>query len=327
MSRLQSNWDVICLGELFIDLVPHTKVDGQWLYAPSPGGAPGNVAVGLARLGRKALMVSRVGEEAFGRLLVSALERHGVDTSAVAYSQDEKTGLSVVTLTPHGDRAFMFYHDHPADLHIDPEDILPAVIRQGRILHVGVLPLSAPQSAAAQRKAMDIAREAGIPISCDVNFRPNLWPDLRGMLEAGRFLISRSAIVKVSEDELFSLGSAGTMDEAVKALWHEGLRIFSVTRGAGGAVLYAPLGKYACQGFNVNAIDTTGAGDAYAASILSGVLDEAADARLEQLVLSACAAGALATTKKGGMESQPNAADITDLIHRQNVAVSFQPRS
>ena len=319
--------DVICLGELFIDLVPHSKVKGQWLYAPSPGGAPGNVAVGLARLGRKALMISRVGDEAFGRLLVSALAGYGVDTSGVVLSKHEKTGLSVVTLAENGDRAFMFYHDHPADLHIDPEDILPAIIERCRILHVGVLPLSAPQSAAAQRKAMDIARTAGIPISCDVNFRPNLWPDPRDMLDAGRILIAQSSIVKVSEDELFVLNAKASMDEAVGGLWHDGLQMFSVTRGAKGAVLYALHGKYVCEGFSVNAVDTTGAGDAYAASLLSGVLDGVTDDLLPQLVLSACAAGALATTKKGAMESQPNADDIARLIGQQKVAVRFQPRS
>ena len=52
-------WDVTCFGELFIDLVPHTQVDGQWLYVPSPGGAPGNVAAGLSKLGHKTLMVSQ----------------------------------------------------------------------------------------------------------------------------------------------------------------------------------------------------------------------------------------------------------------------------
>jgi fructokinase len=319
-------WDVACFGELFIDLVPQAKVNGQWLYSPSPGGAPGNVAVGVSRLGHKSVMVSRVGDEAFGKLLLDALKANAVDTSAVKLSKSEKTGLSVVTLSNDGDRAFMFYHDHPADLHIDPDDITAEQIAQSRILHIGVLPLSAPQSAEAQKKAMDLADAAKITISCDVNFRPGLWADHSKMFDAGRFIISRASIVKVSEEELLTLAPKASMDEMVQSLWHDGLQFFSVTKGAEGAVLYTPDRKYVCEGFKVDAIDTTGAGDAYTASILSGVLEGRADDPAS-LVLNACAAGALAATKKGAMESLPALADIAELIAQQPIAVSAHPRS
>ncbi len=320
-------WDVACFGELFIDLVPHAKVNGQWVYSPSPGGAPGNVAVGLARLGHKSLMLSRVGDEAFGNLIVNALKSYGVDTSGVVLSKNEKTGLSVVTLSDDGDRAFMFYHDHPTDLHIDPNDVLPSQISQSRILHFGLLPLSAPQSAAAQIKAMDLADASDVLLSCDVNFRPGLWADHAKMLDAGRFIISRSAIVKVSEEELFALGKGSSMDEIVQSLWHEKLQVLSVTRGADGAVLYTPQTKFVCDGFKVDAVDTTGAGDAYTASILSGMLKGGEAIEPATLLLNACAAGALAATKKGAMESLPDLDAIKSLVEHQPVQLKAQPRT
>jgi fructokinase len=320
-------WDVASFGDLFVDLVPLTKVNGHWTYLPSPGGAPGNVAVGLSRLGRKSLMLSRVGDEAFGRLVVSALKSYGVDCSGVVLSQSEKTGLSVVTLSDDGDRAFMFYHDHPADLHIDPKDVLPQHIANSRILHVGGLPLSGPQSAKAQRKAMDLADAAGIPISCDPNFRPAMWSDQASMLDAGRFLISRSSIVKLSEEELLGLEPKASMDQIVQSLWHKKLKFFSVTRGPQGSVLYTPDRKYVCEGFHVDAVDTTAAGDAYTSSILSGVLNGGRASEPANLVLNACAAGARAATKKGAMESLPSSADIAKLVAEQPVNVSEHPRS
>ena len=320
-------WDVACFGELFIDLVPQAKVKGQWLYAPSPGGAPGNVAVGLSRLGHKSLMLSRVGDEAFGKLLLDALKSYGVDISGVTLSKSEKTGLSVVTLSDDGDRAFMFYHDHPADLHIDPKDVRREQIAQSRILHIGLLPLSAPQSATAQTKAMDLADTANVTISCDVNFRPGLWADHSKMLDAGRFIISRSSIVKVSEEELLALGPKDNMDAMVQSLWHGKLKFFSVTKGPGGAVLYTPDQKHVCEGFKVDAVDTTGAGDAYTASILSGTLKGDSASEPAQIVLNACAAGALAATKKGAMESLPSISDISNLVAEQPVTVSVHPRS
>ena len=314
--------DVACLGELFIDLVPEAKVDGQWFYRPSPGGAPGNVAVGLARLGHKSLMIARVGDEAFGKLIVSALQSYGVDTSGVTLAKSDKTGLSVVTLSDDGDRAFMFYHDQPADQRMDPNDITREQIAQQSILHIGLLPLASLQSASAQKKAIDLADAANVLISCDVNFRPGLWDDYDKMIEAGRFIIARSAIVKVSEEELFALRIKGSMDEIVQALWHDKLKVFSVTRGAQGSVLYTPPKKYTCNGFVVNAIDTTGAGDAYTASILSGMLNGGEASKPANLVLNACAAGALAATKKGAMESLPSPSDIAQLVADQPLTIT-----
>jgi fructokinase len=325
MTKAGGGWDVACLGELFVDLTPHSKVDGQMLYAPSPGGAPGNVAVGLARLGRKVLMLARVGDEAFGRLLVAALQGHGVDVSGVVLAASEKTGLSVVTLAYDGERSFMFYHDKPADQHMAVADVHDDVLRRCRVLHVGVLPLSGVVSAAAQRKAMEVAASAGLVVSCDVNFRPNLWEDAADMLDAGRFLLSCSTIVKVSEEELAALCPSLEMTAAVASLWHERLQLFSVTRGAQGAVMYGRERRFICEGFRVEARDTTGAGDAYTSAIINGAMDldlvSATDVQLAALLRRACAAGALATTRKGAMDSQPTVQEIDALLAAQNVTV------
>ena len=307
--------EVACLGELFVDLTPHSLANGKWLYAPCPGGAPGNVAVGMALLGHKSLMISRVGDDAFGMLLLETLTDFGVDTVGVVLSSVEKTGLSVVTLNEAGDRSFMFYHDQPADLNINQDDITTEMLAGARILHVGVLPLSAPTSAAAQRKALDLADAQSALISCDVNFRPNLWNDLKMMAAAGREMISRAAIVKVSEAELQLLSGASDIEDAVHVLWHDKLILFSVTRGANGATLYSRDGKHVCAGFSVRAVDTTGAGDAYTASILSGILS---GVEPERLVNLACAAGALAATRKGAMQSLPTAEEVADMVLRKS---------
>ena len=305
--------EIACIGELFIDLTPQTLVNGQWLYAPSPGGAPGNVAVGLAKLGHDVSMISRVGADAFGTLLVDTLNNYGVGTTAVQMAAGEKTGLSIVTLDGQGDRSFMFYHDKPADLNIDADQITADMFAGVKILHAGVLPISAAVSAAAQRKAMDLADAQGALISCDVNFRPNLWDDAQQMLAAGREMIARAAIVKVSEEELLALDPSQGMDEAVCALWHEKLQMFSVTRGAKGAVLFTRDGKHECDGFAVEAVDTTGAGDAYTASILSGLLEGVPP---EQLVMTACAAGACAAMKKGAMDSLPTRDEVRRMLKK-----------
>lgn len=300
-------WDVVCLGDLFVDLVPHSQIDGRWLYMPSPGGAPGNVAAGLAKLGHKALMVSRVGDDAFGRLLISALSAYGVDVSGIVQSPTEQSGLSIVMLDDAGDRSFMFYHDKPADQHIRAEDIAATWFARSKMLHVGILTMASPVSAAAQVRAMDLADANDLPISCDVNFRPSMWDSELRMLEAGRDVIRRAATVKLSEEELRSLHPGEDEDAAVEALWHDGLKLLSVTKGAGGATLYTREGKFTCAGFRVNAVDTTGAGNSYTASILSGALR---GVEPKEMLRRACAAGALAASRKGAMDSLPTEQEV-----------------
>lgn len=311
-------WDVACLGELVIDLIPHSLRDGEWLYAPSPGGAPGNVAVGLARLGRRTAMLGKVGDEAFGRLIIAALERSGVDTTGLSRVGNEKTRLSVVTLAADGERDFIFYRDNPADSLIDTDDIAPTVISDARMLHVGILLMAAPRSAVAQNHAMQLAQVAGRPIAVDPNFRPSLWPSQEVMVKAARDVMAKATIVKLSEAELRLLGGAGPIEAAVRGLWHRGLKVLAVTKGAGGAELFTAGTRLSCRGYAVDAVDTTAAGDAFMASLMSGFLETGLDcgddAALAHILRTACGAGALAATKKGAMGSLPSGEEIARFI-------------
>ena len=315
-------WDVACLGDLLIDLVPHSMSGGEWLYAPSPGGAPGNVAVGLAKLDRRVVMIGKVAEDTFGNLIVSALHGHGVDTAGISRTRHERTAMSVVTLGPAGDREFAFYRDNPADLAMDAKEIVPQHIENSSILHLGVLPLSAPRSAAAQRRAGSLAKAAGRMISVDPNFRPALWKDRDAMLSGGHELVAQADIVKLNEEELFLLARGGSIEEAARALWHKDLKVMAVTRGAHGAELFTSKDRFVCNGFQVGAVDTTAAGDAFHACLLSGLLDvgvvAAGGDQIAQVLRAACAAGAVAATRKGAMESMPTRHEIAQFMNQQN---------
>lgn len=320
-------WDVACLGDLVIDLVPHQQVEGQWLYAPHPGGAPGNVAVGLALLGARVIMLAKLGDEAFGRMIAAALQSHGVDTSGLRVAVGHNTRLSVVTLGHNGEREFIFYGDNPADLLIEAEDIDPKVIEGAAILHLGGLLLAGPKSASAQAKAIAVARAAGRLVATDPNFRPSLWSDRQAMLQAGRQLVASANIVKLSEGELLALAPGhGGLEAAARALWHDELKVMAVTFGARGAMLLTADHALAHGGFVAEAIDTTAAGDAFMASLLRGLLGlgmELGEAGPLQAVLrTACAAGALATLKMGAMASLPDRAAIAQMLKsgRENPA-------
>jgi fructokinase len=264
------------------------------------------------------VILSKVGEEGFGNMIVSALDRYGVDTSGVTRTAREKTGLSVVTLGRAGEREFAFFRDNPADLAIDMDDVNPELIERAAISHFGILPVSAPRAAAAQRKALSLAKAAGRLVSVDPNFRPALWQDRDAMLFAARELIAQADIVKLSEDELFGLTEVRSIEEAVRSLWHKSLKIMAVTKGARGAELFTSRERFVCSGYAVEAIDTTAAGDAFMASLLSGLLEIAMDTadhhQLTRILRSSCAAGALATTIRGAMGSIPGREAIAQFM-------------
>lgn len=308
-----ARFDLVSLGELVIDLVPAPSPSGDLHFAAKPGGAPGNVAVGAARLGLRSAMLGRVGPDAFGARLVAVLGRNGVDCAGIARAGRDATRLAVVTLDDAGERDFAFYRHGCADAGYGPQDVALAVVSSGRALHVGSLFLGQPASADAQRFAVAEADRIGIPVVADPNLRPLLWDDRDAMVAAGREAARSAAIVKVSEDELLTLTACPDAERGRDALWHSGLKLLAVTRGAGGASLHTASARADAPGFAVEVADTIGCGDAFLAALLADLARVGFDPDrldLARTARRACAAGALTATRAGGMESLPTSAEL-----------------
>ncbi|MEH6874466.1 MAG: PfkB family carbohydrate kinase, partial [Candidatus Competibacter sp.] len=172
--------DAICLGELLIDFVP--TVTGTGLtdapaFIKAPGGAPGNVAVGLARLGVQSAFMGKVGDDAFGHFLANTLAEAGVEVSPLRFSTEARTALAFVSLRADGEREFMFYRHPSADMLFNPREVDVDTINRAKLLHFGSISLIGEPSRSATLYAVDTARVAGCLISYDPNLRLPLWPD------------------------------------------------------------------------------------------------------------------------------------------------------
>ena len=330
LTPASPGFDVVAMGELVVDLVPGRDAEGRICFLPKPGGAPGNVAVGVARLGGRAAMLSKVGDDAFGRLMVETLAANGVATEGVLASREGNTSLAVVTVAPDGDRDFVLYRHGCADAFYTPGEVSVATIRSARILHVGSLLLAQPTSAAAQRHAVGVARDAGVLISADVNLRPSLWDDPGAMRAAALEASAGAHVLKVSEEELAFLAETSDLDEGIAWLWQPGRHLVAVTRGAAGAVLATARHRASASNFRVDVVDTVGCGDAFVASLLTdlaalpdapGWTDAEHAGRLEWIVRRACAAGALAATAAGAMDALPTA-ERRDLFLAEQTATN-----
>ena len=306
-------YEVASLGELLIDMVPLPAAPGALNFAAKPGGAPGNSAVGLAKLGRSVAMLSKVGSDAFGRLLTDTIAASGASVEHVAVSKQHLTGMAVVTLDEHGDRDFLFYRHDCADANYAPEDVPAAVIAEAGILHVNSLVLASPISAAAQRHAMRLAQASGITISADPNLRPLLWTSREDMIAAAREVIAAANILKIGEDELALITGIAEPEAALASLWHAGLRVAAVTAGAGLAAVVTPAVRVPVPAFTVRVVDTTGCGDSFMAAFLTGLIESEMDlsaASLARIGRFASAAGAMTATAPGGMDAMPSRAAL-----------------
>jgi len=310
-------YDVVSLGELLIDMVPLPAPAGALNFAAKPGGAPGNCAVGLAKLGRSVAMLSKVGDDAFGRLLTGTIAAAGASVEAIVISREHLTGVAVVTLDAQGDRDFLFYRQDCADVNYAPDEVRAAFIQAARILHVNSLVLASPVSASAQRHAIALAQAAGILISVDPNLRPLLWESREAMIAAAREVVAVANVLKIGEDELQIITGIANTDAALESIWHAGLKVVAITRGAAGATILTRAARISVPGVAVKVVDTTGCGDSFMAAFLTGLLDsdmDLSDDNLAAIGRFACAAGAITATAPGGMDAMPTRADLTAFV-------------
>ena len=317
-TNIPLRFDVACLGELVIDLAPAAEPDGRCTYEPKAGGAPGNVAVALARLGHRVAMIAKVGDEAFGRMITRLLDNEGINTSGIVRTSAQRTSLAFIILGPAGEREFIFYRENAADMFFEPAELDTRLIAESAVLHVNTVMLLGASSRRAQASAIAASRQAGRLLSVDLNFRRSLWSDQEEMVTLGRDLVAQADILKLTEDELQDIALGDTVADRVANIWHDRLKVCAVTKGAAGAEIFTPTAHASSNGFSVSAVDTTGAGDAFAASMLSELTTLGFDVNstevLEYTLRRACAAGALSTRHKGAMESMPNKSDIDNLL-------------
>ncbi len=172
-------YDVIACGELLIDFVPTqsgVSLGQAQAFQKAAGGAPANVAVGIAWLGHRAGFLGQVGDDDFGHFLADTLADAGVDVGGLRFSPLARTALAFVSLRADGERSFMFYRHPSADMLWRPEDVDASYCAGTRIFHFGSISLIGEPSRAATLAAVGHARAAGALISYDPNLRLALWP-------------------------------------------------------------------------------------------------------------------------------------------------------
>lgn len=291
------------LGDAVVDLLPES--DGRLL--PCPGGAPANVAVGIARLGGTSGFIGRVGDDPFGALMQRTLLTEGVDITYLKQDEWHRTSTVLVDLNDQGERSFTFMVRPSADLFLETTD-LPCW-RHGEWLHLCSIALSAEPSRTSAFTAMTAIRHAGGFVSFDPNIREDLWQDEHLLRLCLRQALQLADVVKLSEEEwrLISGKTQNERDICALAKDYE-IAMLLVTKGAEGVVVCYRGQVHHFAGMSVNCVDSTGAGDAFVAGLLTGLSSSglSTDEReMRRIIDLAQRCGALAVTAKGAMTALP----------------------
>lgn len=245
------------LGDAVVDLLPESQ--GRLLQCP--GGAPANVAVGIARLGGKSAFIGKVGDDPFGRFMYQTLSTENVDTRYMSLDPQHRTSIVAVGLDEQGERNFTFMVRPSADLFLQPDD-LPA-FGPGEWLHLCSIALSAEPSRSTAFLAMEKIRQAGGNISFDPNIRSDLWQSealLRKYLDRA---LSLANIAKLSEEELLFISDESQVQQGAYSLVQRyPLTLLLITQGKNGVLVYFQGQFIHYPAKPVSVVDTTGAGDA-----------------------------------------------------------------
>jgi fructokinase len=314
---------VVCLGEALTDLVALS--DGLPLnqatdFRKAAGGAPANVAVGLARLGTRVGFIGKLGGDAFGLSLRETLATEGVDVRGCVADPRARTALAFVGPDGNGGRSFLFYHQGMADTLLEPAEVDYELIGHAQIFHFGSVTLAAEPSRAATTSAARIARERGCTVSFDPNVRLELWDSPVLAKDAIVDALGLVDLVKVSSDELTFLTGTSDPAEACRSLRGHGPALALVTLGGDGVYYQSTTSAGQVEGISVVAVDSLGAGDAFMAGFLAclaawpdltKVRDDEAMARALRF---ANAVGAITTMRYGAMSALPTRAQVEELL-------------
>ncbi len=315
-------FDVIALGELLIDFTENgVSEQGNPIFEANPGGAPCNVLAMLNRLGKKTSFLGVVGKDQFGVSLRGALDELGIDTSHLYTHPEVHTTLAFVHTFADGDRDFAFYRNPGADMMLEEKQIDAAYLKDARAFHYGTLSMTHDTVRAATRRAIEIAKEAGLLISFDPNLRPPLWSDLETAKEQIAYGLSQCDLVKISDEEVTFMTGCEDPREGGRILHaqYPNIKLMNVTLGKEGSVaFYKDLEVFEAPFIQENTIETTGAGDTFGACALHYVLEhgleDLTERQLAEMLRFANAAASLITTKKGALRVMPMAEEIEQLI-------------
>ncbi|MBQ8885159.1 MAG: carbohydrate kinase [Clostridia bacterium] len=301
---------ILCVGEILADMIG-TLSNGSFSYERKAGGAPFNVACAAKKFGARASFVGSVGEDTIGLFLENFASGCGLDGLYLRRDASRNTTLAFVELDENGERFFCFYRKHTAD-YVLPE-IPSALFSEADIVHIGSLMLG-EDCGKEYAKALALrAKNAGKLVSFDVNYRTDIFRDREEAVWAYKEILAVSDVVKFSEDEVEIFTKEYIKNELAE-------KLVCISLGGEGSEWHYRGKVGRVPTVKVKPVDTTGAGDAFYAGVLSRLDGVGREDWTEELFSSALrfgnVCGALNTLGRGAIDSLPTLAQIEEALKK-----------
>ena len=294
---------ILCVGEILVDMIG-TNRDGSFFYERKAGGAPFNVACGVKQFGAQSAFVGCVGDDIIGNFLEKFARARDLDVLLLKRDETRNTTLAFVELDEQGERSFCFFRKNTAD-YILPE-VDEETFAKSDIVHIGSLMLSEKEGREYAGRLARRAREAGKLVSFDVNFRTDIFRDEAEAVRLYKEQIALADIVKFSEDEVETFGKD----------YADGLKekLVCISLGKRGCRWQFRGEGRTLETIDIKPVDTTGAGDAFYAGVLSR-LDGTSpcdwtDETLSKALQYGNVCGALNTLGHGAIDNLPTREEI-----------------
>lgn len=317
---------VVCLGEALWDYIadqPGVSVDRVTSWTAYPGGAPANVACGLAQLGTPTALIGAVGADLEGEELINLFQDRGIVLTGIQRYSKDPTRKVYVTRTADGDRSFAGFGEVTptsfADAHLQRNNLTPEIIAEADYLVIGSLGLAYWDTRSAVQWAINHCLENKKRVILDVNWRPMFWAYPEAARPMIQGILPVVSILKLTEEEAIWLFDTDELD--LISLDLPAVQGILLTRGAGGFDYAFGSHRGHIPAFPVQAEDTTGAGDAFLAGFLhqlcQGGLEALGDAsQLEKMLNYGNAMAAITVMGKGAIDPQPTHEEIMTFLQQ-----------
>ncbi len=305
-------YDITVLGELLIDMTYAGKSQGgRTLFEQNPGGAVANVVAAVQRLGGKGAFIGKIGDDMHGEYLRETLDAEGICTRGLITDDKFFTTLAFVNLDKNGDRSFSFARKPGADTQLSKEEVDFELVEESKIFHIGSLSVTDEPARGATFAALEFAKEKGLLISYDPNYRAPLWKDEETAINGMKSILKYVDIIKISDEETKLLTGVEGEIEASEELIKLGIKNVIVTMGAKGALIRNKEGYIYTKAHDVPVVDTTGAGDSFMGGFLYKVAQSGNEngeftlAEIQEFADFASCVSAKCVQSRGGISSMP----------------------
>ena len=275
-------FDLILLGRVAVDLNPvdyYCPLNESTTFKRYLGGSPANIAVGLARLGKKCGFFARVSDDQLGTFVTDYFDNEGIDTSYIKRCRNgEKIGLTFTEIKSETESSIVMYRNEAADLKLDVEDIDEDYINKAKAILISGTALAESPSREAALKAVALAKKNGVPIIFDIDYRAYNWKN-SDEIAIYYSSVAREADIILGSREEYDLTEkfikVGMTDKESAAYWHsQNAKIVIIKHGKEGSTAYTNDGEsYSIKPFPVKLLKSFGGGDGYASAFLYGIFE------------------------------------------------------